>query len=111
MPQSPAEQAIDAIAEAAQHLADAVVTEQQLENERCIAMSAAIERIMATTNPLTQKPHSASSAKEIVETDVEYMTYRHAQAAAVRRRICAWSALKAAELRAELEIVLARRAS
>lgn len=42
---------------------------------RALEKRAAILRLMSSDNPLTGKPHSASSAEAIVESDAEYAAY------------------------------------
>lgn len=97
---------INEIEQAAKALGDAIAAEQALEDNRCIAKSAAVLRIMATENPLTKKPHSASSAEAIVETDAEYAGYRAAQRRAVVATQEARGAYEAAKLRAKLAVEL-----
>lgn len=97
---------INEIEQAAKALGDAIATEQALEDNRCIAKSAALQRIMLTENPLTKKPHSASSAEAIVETDAEYAGYRAAQRRAVVASYEARGAFESAKLRAKLAVEL-----
>lgn len=70
------------IINAGDRLAEAKAHELRLEDERPVAKVAAIARLMQGVNPLTGKPHSASSAEAVVETDPEYAAYRTAQRAA-----------------------------
>jgi hypothetical protein len=86
------------IEEKTRELADAVAAEQALEDARINAKLAAIERIMkAGDNPLTNKPHSFSSAEAMVNTDEQYQSYLEQQRHAVRRRILAKGAYDAAK--------------
>lgn len=65
-----ATEAIDAVEAAGAALAQALCEEQTAEDGRAAAKVAAIRRLMdAGPNALTGKPHSASSAEAIVETD------------------------------------------
>lgn len=57
--------------------------ELKLEDGRPAEKLAAIQRIMGAPNMLTGKPHSASSAEAIVETDLAYAAYRARQRDAV----------------------------
>lgn len=84
-------------------LADAVSAEQALEDARINVKLAAIERIMkAGDNPLTNKPHSFSSAEAMVNTDEQYQSYLEQQRNAVRQRILAKGAYDAAKAAARL---------
>ena len=53
-------------------LADATLREMALEDERVFMKVAAIGRLLAEVNPATGKPHSATSASDVVGTDAEY---------------------------------------
>lgn len=73
-----------------QTLADAVIAEQALEDNRINVKLAAIERIMAAgDNQFTGKPHSFSSAESVVNIDSAYQDYLERQRNAVRARIIA----------------------
>lgn len=68
----------DALTEYRQARAELVrMVEAELDDDarRPAAKQQAIQRIMQGTNPLTGKPHSASSAEAIVETDAEYAAW------------------------------------
>lgn len=74
----------------AQTLADAVLAEQALEDNRINIKLAAIDRIMSRgDNQFTGKPHSFSSAEAVVNTDEEYQAYLERIRLAVRDRILA----------------------
>lgn len=102
-----AEQAVEAIERAAERLALASRMEMALEDERPIVKSESIRRLMATENPETSKPHSASSAEKVVESDGEYAAFRRKQYAAVVETIKARGAFEAAKRRADIAIDLA----
>ena len=88
--------AITAIITATVALAEATAHEDTLELERPAVKLGAIQAIMASgPNPLNDKPHSASSAEAIVETDATYRAYRIAQSEAVTDRIAARGAYEA----------------
>lgn len=97
---------IDAIEATAAALGLARAAEQALEDERPLVKSAAIRRLMGTENPETGKPHSASSAEKVVETDAEYMAHRRAQRDAVVATQEAWGRYEAAKQRAALAVQL-----
>lgn len=66
----------DNITAAAAALADAARREAELEDNRISVKMAAVERIMKSgDNPLTNKPHSFSSAEALVNTDSTYSDY------------------------------------
>lgn len=90
------------IEDAADALADAVAVEMKLEDDRPIVKQRAVLRIVGTENPLTGKPHSASSAEAVVETDAEYYDYRATQRQAVIAKIRAAGAYEAAKAIARL---------
>jgi len=84
-------------------LADAVKIEMDLENRRHNFKLDAIGRIMKSgDNPLTNKPHSYSSAEALVTTDQRYADYLDAIANAVRGRIIAKAQYDAALAAARL---------
>lgn len=67
-----------------------VQKEMQHEAGRAEVKAQAIRRLMdGDANPLTGKPHSASSAEAIVETDPEYAAYLAAGREIVRRKMWA----------------------
>ncbi len=89
--------------------AAAVHREMILEHERPGRKAAAIRRIMASgDNPLTAKPHSASSAEAVAETDHEYAAHLAELRDVVLQKQLAWSNLTVARLNAELAIALVR---
>lgn len=97
----PIEQAIANLEARGVAWGDAESYEQQLADDRALEKQAAILRIMQTTNPLTSKQHSASSADAVVEQDAEYRTYRQKQSDAVVKKFTAKGQFEAAKLRAE----------
>lgn len=101
-----AEQAIAAIEAAGERLAAACRQEMWLEDQRALVKALAIRRLMTTTNPDTEKPHSATSAEKVVETDAEYAAHRARQADAVVETIKARAAYEAAKRRADVAIDL-----
>ena len=79
-----------AVQAAGQQLATAKMLELEYEQERGVKQVAAILRIIGTDNPVTGKPHSGSSAKDIVEQDADYagflVNYRKAVALVINSR-------------------------
>ena len=92
--------ALAALEEAGHALGSARAWEMQLEDLRALVKRDAIERILQTENPLTHKPHSASSAEAIVESDVDYTLHRLNQRVAVIDVDTARGRFEAAKLRA-----------
>jgi len=95
---------VNNVADAAANLADATAAEMKLEDERVAHKLMAIDRIMSRgDNPLTGKPHSYSSAENIVNTDESYQEYLGQIRAAVRNRIIARGGYEAALIEARLQ--------
>lgn len=91
------------IVRAAHELADAIMAETALEDSRINVKLAAVERIMARgDNQLTGKPHSFSSAENIVNTDEDYQSYLERMRQAAHARIIARGAYDAAVAAARL---------
>lgn len=65
----------DDFEDAARTHAYARIEEMRLEDERHIAKSAAISRILQTPNEHTGKAHSVTSAEAIVQLDPGYRDY------------------------------------
>lgn len=76
--------------------------EMALEDERALVKHAATLRIMQTENELTGKPHSASSAVAVVESDGGYALHRAKQREAVIDTQLAYANWEAAKMRARL---------
>lgn len=103
LPRDRANRAVVDVLTAARQLGEAVSTLQRLEDERPIQKSAAIRRLMQQENPETNKPHSASSAEKVVESDAEYLAHRTRQAEAEVAKHEAFGRYEAAKLTARLE--------
>lgn len=101
------DRAINDVDAASNRLGRAIVAEMTLEDARALEKSAAVRRLMGTPNPETDKPHSASSAEKVVESDEEYMGYRRRQYEAVIETQRAHGAFASAKLRAKLAVGLA----
>lgn len=91
------------IVDAGDNLAFAVKEEMALEDNRHNVKMAAVTRIMQSgDNPLTNKPHSFSSAEALVNSDAEYAEYlgriREAAARRIRARAQYDSAVASAHL-------------
>jgi hypothetical protein len=106
-PLAPTEEAIAAYEQAGERYAHLVGREMELEADRHTAKQAAIRRIMQGVNELTEKPHSASSAESVVETDAEYRSYLRRQTDTVVEKNLALTAMTSARLRAMLALTRA----
>jgi hypothetical protein len=92
------------IEQAAVTLADAVVHEMELEDNRHVVKLNAIEYIMGSgDNKLTGKPHSFSSAEALVHTDDSYAAHLTKLRHAARDRILAKGRYDAAVAAARLQ--------
>jgi hypothetical protein len=106
--QTMAETAIETYEVSGESFAALAGEEMDREAERPVVKDAAIRRLMQTTNDLTDKPHSASSAEKIVECDLEYASFLHASREIVVQKNHAFTRMQAAKLRAEMAIALLR---
>ncbi len=103
-----ADEAIDALMDRASEHATARAEEMHLEDLRAVRKITAIGRIMqGEPNPLTGKPHSASSAETFVETDEQYAALRKQQRDATMTTIMTRARYDAAKFRAQLLCTLA----
>jgi hypothetical protein len=92
------------IEQAAVTLADAVVHEMELEDNRHVVKLNAIEDIMGSgDNKLTGKPHSFSSAEALVHTADSYAAHLTKLRHAARDRILAKGRYDAAVAAARLQ--------
>ena len=64
--------AYEDIMAAGEHKADATMNYRTLEHTKPVAKMEAIASLVGTENPLTGKPHSASSAETMVESVPRY---------------------------------------
>ena len=91
---------------AAEQLADAVVKEMTLEDNRHNVKLQVIERIMVGENKLTGKPHSFSSAETAAAADPAYTDYLEQLRDAARSRIIAKGVYDAAVIAGRLQEVI-----
>lgn len=104
------EKALRALMDAGRELQLAVRREHEALYARPIAKIEAIERIMRSgDNPLTGKPHSASSAETFVERDAEYTDRYRMITAAVLNRMDAEAKYDIARFEAEFAVGVAVR--
>ena len=94
------EEAIRDYQVAAGRHAKAVLDEMELLDQAGPEKDRAIQRLMGTPNPLTEKPHSASSAEKVVELDPGYRAFLQEKGGAVAKRLGAEADMKASYLRA-----------
>ena len=88
--------------DAAEELGDRKAREMELEDERALIKHEAIKRIVGTLNDLTGKPHSASSAEAVVESDEAYAAHRGLQREAVRYTQLAYAKWEVAKMYARM---------
>lgn len=93
------EDCIAAMTDAARVYAHRRADEMELEDMRPRVKRDAIQRLMGHDNPLTNKPHSASSAEAVVETDDIYSRHRAKQRDATVDTIIGRAAYDAARAR------------
>jgi len=86
---------------AAKKYRDLVSEEMLIEDSRPLVKYAAIGRIMGSENAVTKKPHSASSAEAIVETDGEYWALLKKKRETVAAKLGAQAALESARYRVQ----------
>lgn len=101
-----AEQLIDRVGLAGDLLGKAFAREVELQDLKGLKKAEAIHRLIGTPNQLTQKPHSASSAADVVEQDQEYFTFLRDCRAAIAERYEAHANYECARLRAQLAVQL-----
>ncbi len=87
---------------AGRRLADAVTLELELEAKKAGEKSDAIRRLIGSPNYETDKPHSASSAEKIVETDRDYATFLATLRDATAKKILARAEYDAAVVAGKL---------
>lgn len=102
-----AEQAIEIVALAAEDVCTAIAAETAAILERDDYQDTAALPLIGTTNPLTGKPHSATSAAEAIEKTEPYRARERVRNACEADRIRAWARLEQAKLRAALAVVTA----
>ncbi|NDD53188.1 hypothetical protein EBZ39_04795 [bacterium] len=93
---------VDDIVVLSSALADAVHAEMALEDTRHVVKMTVTERIMATENKLTGKPHSFSSAEAAAVLDPAYVDHLAQLRDAAKARILARGKYDAAVAKAAL---------
>lgn len=99
------DRAITAYADAGQAWLRAWRQEAELSDQSGQEKMLAVSRLIGNDNPLTGKPHSASSAEAVVVTDAGYAAYLQQRRSATLERMAAETAMRAAYLRALYAIV------
>jgi hypothetical protein len=105
-PEERARLSIEWIESAGERCAHAHRVVQELEDARASVKAAAIQRLMQTLNPLTNKQHSASSAEAVVETDAQYAAHGTEQASAEVERWRSLAAYESSKISARLNVAL-----
>lgn len=97
-----------AVEAAAERLAQAMAEELRLHSQKGVEKSAAICRLMGTPNAETDKPHSASSAEKVVESDAEYAAFLAKCRQSIVARVRAEAEYEVAKLGARCAVELAQ---
>lgn len=97
-----ASEAIATFEAAALRFRAATVEEMLLQHTKPLAKHDAIVRLMATENALTGKPHSASSADALAESDSAYAAHLQQLRIVVTAKLKAEAEMTAAKLRVTL---------
>lgn len=100
--QTPVDVAISHLIDAGTVLGLAHAKVMTLEDERPLIKAKCIEAMIGTPNPITNKPHSATSAEAIVEKHTEYWQHRQKQIAAEIHKHEAEANYEVQKLRARL---------
>lgn len=87
-------------------LVAAALNELEHEDQKPVAKHAAIMRILGTENVATKKPHTASSAELIVESEPEYAAFLKSRREAVVSKIKARGDVDAAAFRVRAALAL-----
>jgi hypothetical protein len=99
-------EAIQRVREAGAAHTLAIAHEAALQREKPIRKHDAIGRLMQTTNDLTSKVHSCTSAEAVVELDAAYFAFCHELTKATCQREMARTEAIAARLEAQLALAL-----
>lgn len=102
-----AEQAIEIIAMATDDVCAAIAAETAAILDRDDYVDLNVIPLLGTTNPLTGKPHSATSAAEAIERTEPWRQLERARCAGEADRIRAWARHEQAKLRAQLAVLAA----
>src|SRR5690349_16497078 len=106
-----AEVRVVAIEQAAQAVTDAIAAENDAIRVRDEHKDALVNALIGNENPITKKPHSATSAAEAAEKDGTYRTLDGLRKRAEAARIIAWAKYEQAKLRAKIAVVAAEGGS
>lgn len=102
-----AEQAIEIIALATEDVVSAIAAETAAILARDDYQDDAALPLIGTTNALTNKPHSATSAAEAIEKTEPWRQLERARNVSEAERIRAWARQEQAKLRAQLAVIAA----
>lgn len=101
-----ADVAVTRIGDKAHDLADAIRAEQQAIAERDDYLSALVNSIIGSPNPLTGKPHSLSSAEAAAKEDARYKELAAARTEAECARVLYSAYYDMAKLTARLHVAI-----
>ena len=103
-----AHEAIEYLEAAGKDYEAALIRENNLETERTEWRALAVQSLLGTDNPLTGKPHSASSAEAAVGASADYLAKGAAITEVVARRHLVGTLITGYRLRGELAIAVVR---
>lgn len=105
----PVEQAISRFMSASIALQHATRVEVEGERRKPVMRRNALLRLVGSLNPLTEKPHSASSAEPLVNDDAEFSAFLRGCTDAVIDRMAAETAVEVTRWHVELAIAESKR--
>lgn len=101
-----ADVAVTRIGDKAHELADAIRAEQRAITERDEYLSALVNSLIGSPNPLTSKPHSQSSAEALAKEDARYKELHAARTEAECARVLYGAYYEMAKLTARLHVAI-----
>lgn len=102
-----AEHRVQQIENAAVNVAFAIRAETAARDERDDFLEALVNALVGQPNPMTEKPHSATSAEKAAKCSEDYRAKETAVLNAECKRILAWADYERAKLNAKLAVIAA----
>jgi hypothetical protein len=106
-PIATADYLITDIIEYAEAVTGAITAENDAIRERDDHRDALVNGLIGNANPMTNKPHSATSAADAAGKDESFLALDAKRKGAECERIMAWARFEAAKLRAKLAVIAA----
>lgn len=95
---------IEAIEPAAREITVALEAEHATRAARDAEREAIVNALLGNLNPMTNKPHSATSAGAAADADPTILALEQTKRAAESERIMAWARYESTRLRAKLAV-------